>query len=207
MKPGQTEMPTKARPFLRSAAAVLLFALAVGANDANAASAAPPSMTGLTLSAKEPIKIDADRLEVHEKQNKAIFTGNVSVVQGKTLMKASKLVVFYAKGSGGSVTTGAAAIDHIEATGKVYVRSDKQVATGDAATFNMGSQLLVMTGSKVVLTDGDNVAVGCKLTVRMQTGKARLDSCKGGRTGRVSIVVAPRSLPETKPGSKAGSKK
>lgn len=208
MNPGQHQMPITGGFCRRFALAILLLGLVAGAHRAEAAGSAPPSMTGITLSSKDPIKIDADRLEVHEKQNKAIFTGNVSVVQDKTLMKARQLIVYYAKGSGGSVATGSAAIDHIEATGKVYVRSDKQVATGDSATFNVRSQLLVMTGSKVVLTDGDNVAVGCKLTVHMETGRARLDSCKGGTTGRVSIVVAPRSLPDDKAGkTKSGADK
>jgi lipopolysaccharide export system protein LptA len=43
-----------------------------------------------------------------------------------------------------------------------------------------------------VLTDGDNVATGCKLTANMGTGKAFLESCKGQSKGRVSIIMAPK---------------
>lgn len=203
MKPGQRHERAATRSTTGVLAAVIFFGLAMSVPATAIAKDAPASsMTGLTLSADQPIKIDADRLEVHEKDSTAVFTGNVTVVQDKTLMKSGKLVVYYVKGSGGSVATGSAAIDHVEATDKVYVKSDQQVATGDRATFDMKSQLLVMEGSKVVLTDGDNVAVGCKLTVYMQTGEAKLDGCAGGDTGRVSIVVTPRNLPQAAGGQK-----
>jgi lipopolysaccharide export system protein LptA len=56
--------------------------------------------------------------------------------------------------------------------------------------------VLVLTGNKVVLTQGDNVAVGCKLTAQLKTGEAQLESCKSGQTGRVSIVVSPKNEPK-----------
>ena len=203
---GRKGKPTGRRASLRLVAALLAAGLAAGPIAGASARNAASSMTGLKLSADKPVKIDADRLEVHQKDNSATFTGHVSVSQDATVMKAGLLVVYYAKGSGGNPATGSARIDHIEATGKVYVRSDKQVATGDSATFDMKTQLLVMTGSKVVLTDGDNVAMGCRLTVQMRTGEAKLDGCKGG-TGRVSIVVTPGSLPKAEAGSKGATGK
>jgi len=182
---------------------VLSVALAHSPAFAASAVSMPASMTGLKLSADKPIKIDADRLEVHQKDNSAIFSGNVNVTQGPTVMKAGKIVVHYVAGKGETITPGASAIDHIEASGKVYVKSDQQVATGDSATFDMKSEVLVMSGSKVVLTDGDNVAVGCRLTVQMKTGEAKLDGCgTNGGSGRVSIVVAPHSVPNDQTGTK-----
>ena len=61
------------------------------------------------MSGDQPIQIESDRLEVREKENIAIFSGNVTVVQGPTLLKAGKLTVYYAKDSGGSAATGSAA--------------------------------------------------------------------------------------------------
>ena len=58
------------------------------------------------MSGDEPIQIESDKLEVREKENMAIFSGNVSVVQGPTLLKAGKLTVYYAKDGGGSAATG-----------------------------------------------------------------------------------------------------
>ena len=71
-----------------------------------------------------------------EAESIAIFSGDVSVVQGPTLLKAGKMTVYYAK-DGGSATTGSANIDRLEVDGKVYVKSETQVATGDKGTFDM----------------------------------------------------------------------
>jgi lipopolysaccharide export system protein LptA len=156
---------------------------------------------GLKISGDQPIQIESDRLEVRDTDGVAIFTGNVNVVQGPTLMRAGRMTVFYAKGAGASTTASAAPgsgnIDRLEVDGKVYVKSATQVATADKATFDMGTEILVMTGNEVVLTDGPNVIVGCKLTVRMGTGEATLDGCgKGGQQdkgGRVKMLLQPKA--------------
>jgi len=150
--------------------------------------------TGLKLSGDQPIQIESDRLEVQQDQSRAVFSGNVSVVQGTTMMKSGRMVVHYAKGAAGSATTGSAPIERLEVDGKVYVKSDKQVATGDRGSFDMKSEVLVLTGKEVVLSEGDNVIVGCRLTVRMKTGQAQLDGCDGGGSGgRVKMLITPDS--------------
>ena len=51
--------------------------------------------------------------------------------------------------------------------------------------------MLVLSGKEVVLSEGDNVLVGCKLTVQMKTGLAQVDGC-GGRV-IMSITPPPKS--------------
>lgn len=150
-------------------------------------------LSGLSISGKDPIQIESDRLEVVENDNKAIFTGNVNVVQGATQMKAGKMIVYYVKGGKGSVATGSSNIDKLEVEDKVYLKSDTQVATGDRGTFDMTTQILVLTGSQVVLSQGTNVLVGCKLTANMKTGVAQVEGCKGsgGDSGRVMMSITP----------------
>lgn len=150
-------------------------------------------LTGLKLDGDQPIQIESDHLEVRENEGIAIFTGNVAVVQGPTLLRSGKMTVHY-NTSGGSATTGSADIDRLEVEGKVYVRSENQVATGDSGSFDMRSEVLVLSGKEVVLTEGDNVVVGCRLTVQMATGLATLDGCaqeSGG--GRVKMLLRPSS--------------
>ena len=60
------------------------------------------------------------------------------------------------------------------------MKSDDQVATGDNGTFDMKTEMLVLSGKEVVLSEGTNVLVGCKLTVEMKTGQANVEGC-GGR--------------------------
>jgi lipopolysaccharide export system protein LptA len=103
------------------------------------------------------------------------------------------MIVHYTK-KGGASAPASSGIESLQVDGKVYVKSDNQVATGDAANFDMESEVLVMTGKQVVLSQGENVAVGCKLTVHMKTGKAVLDSCgKADGSGRIKILITPKS--------------
>jgi lipopolysaccharide export system protein LptA len=76
---------------------------------------------------------------------------------------------------------------------KVYVRSATQVATGDRGSFDMRTEILELSGDEVVLTEGDNVIVGCKLTVQMATGRAQLDGCGGRGGNRVKMLLQPGS--------------
>ena len=171
---------------------VLILAAAMLAPAFSAAQEQEGRLTGLKLEGDKPIQIESDRLEVRENDGIAIFTGDVAVVQGPTLLRSGKMTVYYDK-AGGSATTGSADIDRLEVEGKVYVRSENQVATGDSGSFDMRTEVLVLTGDEVVLTEGENVVVGCKLTVQMATGEAQLDGCAGeeGNGGRVKMLLKP----------------
>ena len=178
------------RCFAALAALVVLYQ---GCGGAFAQSTVESRLTGLRLNGDEPIEIESDKLEVRENESKAIFTGNVNVTQGPTIMKSGTMTVYYAK-DGGSAATGSSNIERLEVDGKVYVRSDKQVATGDKGGFDMKTEVLVLSGSEVVLSEGKNVLRGCKLTVQMKSGQAQVDGCsKGGGSGRVQMKIEPGS--------------
>jgi lipopolysaccharide export system protein LptA len=178
---------------LAAAASALL---ALGMAPSLAQSNATSQLSGLKLSGDKPIQIESDKLEVRQADSVAVFTGNVNVVQGPTVLKAGKMTVYYVKDAGaaangaeaaGAAMTGSANIDRLEVANKVYIKSDDQVATGDRGTFDMKSEVLVLSGSKVVLSQGDNVLVGCKLTVQMKSGLAQVDACGG----RVMMSITP----------------
>lgn len=175
---------------------ILVGAVCLAGLFASQALAQDSRMTGLKLSGDKPIQIESDKLEVRDADSIAIFTGNVSVVQGDTLMKSGVMTVHYAKKAGETGPAAAAPassnIERIEVDGKVYVKSKEQVATGDKGTFDMKTEIMTMTGKEVVLTEGPNVIVGCKLTVQMKTGAAQLDGCGDGG-GRVKMLLQPKS--------------
>ncbi|EJC69156.1 hypothetical protein Rleg5DRAFT_4937 [Rhizobium leguminosarum bv. viciae WSM1455] len=184
------------------------FALILTATDAGAQATA--TMPGMKLSNDQPIQIESDKLEIHDQEHTALFTGNVKVVQGTTTMQSGKMTVYYkdkaAKPAAGgeqpaaqpeqsaSLASGSADIDKILVTDKVFLSSGTQTATADDGNFDMASQTFILTadeGNKVILSDGPNVFTGCKLTVHMQTGQAQLESCGG----RVQIQLDPKSQP------------
>jgi len=144
---------------------------------------------GLKLSGDQPIQIESDRLDVNEVDAKAIFAGNVSVVQGNTMMKAGKMTVFYVKQGDSKTPSTSSNIERLEVDGKVYLKSEAQEATGDRGTFDMKTEVLTLTGEKVVLSEGANVLMGCKLTVQMKTGEAKFEACGG----RIKTLLTPGS--------------
>lgn len=166
-----------------------------GAQEAAPQQSATGRLQGLSISSGLPIQIESDRLEVIDGESKAVFIGNVNVTQGPTLMKAGKMTVFYANDGKGSAATGSANIDKLEVEDKVYIKSDTQVATGDRGTFDMATEILVLSGKEVVLSEGKNVLVGCKLTVNMKSGRAQVDGCKSdsNNSGRVMMSITPGS--------------
>lgn len=138
---------------------------------------------------KQPIQIEADRLEVEDKKGTAHFKGNVNVVQGSTILKAGSLRVYYFSGKNDTGLNNK--IKKIEASGGVAVRSNDQNATADSAVFNMQAETVVMKGN-VVISQGPNIATGCVLRVDMKTGAGKLEPCKKGG-GRVRILLNPGS--------------
>lgn len=146
------------------------------------------AFAGFGSNSQEPIQIEARELEVEDKTNSATFKGDVVVSQGETQLKTQRLRVFYDGSAGGNVQQ---QISRLEASGRVYISSKDQTATGDQASFDMQRQVMVMTGKEVVLSQGPNVVVGNRLTVNLKTGKADLQAPK---SGRVKVLIQPKSL-------------
>ena len=154
------------------------------------------AFSGFKSGTKSPIQIEADRLEVIDKKAMAIFEGNVKVVQGDSVLKANKLIVFYLKGAKGKKTTQGNSIKKLEVSGTVYVRSEDNEATSDRGSFNMITEDVELAGN-VVLTQGKNIMTGCRLRANLKTGIAKMISNCGGKPGkkpgRVIMMFEPGS--------------
>ena len=141
----------------------------------------------------DPIQIEADKLEIIDNENTALLTGNVSVVQGETLMQATRIKVFYERASEAGQTK--SGIRQIEASGKVAVRSGENKVTADKATINMISETVFMTGNVIVSQTG-NVLSACKVTVNLKTNVSNVTPCASSSSsgsGRVKILLTPKN--------------
>ena len=118
-------------------AALLIGAMILASQSAGAATkaASPPADSNPIqilpgTSSKEPVSIDADKLVYFDKEKKAIYSGNVVVVQGDTKMTCSIMTVFLEKTpkpgaapqQGGGPSPGSG-LTRLEATGPVTVIS------------------------------------------------------------------------------------
>ncbi|MGO4405909.1 LptA/OstA family protein [Bosea sp. RAF48] len=176
---------------------------------------------GLGGDSKEPIKIDADKLDVLDKENKAVFTGNVVAVQGETTVRCSVMTVLYEGRAGGQGGAGAAkpaaatpaapnsndsSIKRILCKGPVTVVSKTQAATSDNAEFDRANNVVIMTGN-VALNDGPNITRGEKLTYNTVTGVANVETNKGGRVQGFFVPNSDTNKPDAnKPGAKPAPK-
>jgi lipopolysaccharide export system protein LptA len=166
----------------------------------------PGPLANLGSGNKEPIKIDADRLDVFDKEQRAVFSGNVVAVQGESTVHCTELTVLYdqqrgqGQGSGARAAAPASsgvpgqdgAIKRIDCKGPVTVVSKTQTATGDNAVFDRSANRVVLTGN-VALSDGPNVTRGDKIVYDMNTGVANVETTTGGR---VRALFVPGSAPE-----------
>jgi len=146
-------------------------------------------------------------LEVREKDKMATFTGDVYVLQGDTEMRCKVLVVSYDSETDTRMANTAAAgpgddqqIRLIEAKGDVVVVQKDQNATGDAATFNMRENTVMLIGN-VVVTRGTNVLRGQRLVVDLTSGVSKMD---GGRIDGI-FQSAPRTSPDPRNTVEKGS--
>jgi lipopolysaccharide export system protein LptA len=184
-------------------AVALLCASAAGA--ASATGGEKPASTGDSpaifpgTNSKEPISIDADKLVYYDKERKAIYTGNVVVIQGDTKMTCAAMTVFLdrapAQGAkqptdGQSAPTSDSGVKHLDATGPVTVISKTQVATGDSGSYDKVEDKVWLIGH-VTLSDGQNVTKGDKLTYDLKTGQATVDT--SAKSGRVHGQFVPKS--------------
>jgi len=186
--------------------AALAVACAVGPGHAAAqAQKDRPSAFGNLGSNKEPIKIDADRLDVFDREGRAVFAGNVVAVQGDTTMRCNALTVLYetrgTQGGGRSPAlpgqaSGDSAIRKIDCTGPVTIVSKTQVATGDNAVFDRVANRVLLTGN-ATLTDGPNVTQGGRVVYDLNTGVASIENPAAG--GRVRALFVPGSTPTATP--------
>ena len=155
---------------------------------------------GFNSRSDTPIQIEADRLEVHDPEKLAIYSGHVRVLQGGTLLETPEMRVFYkgkaAANASADAPTNAVAgsqVSRIEAGPGVTVRSGDQVVSADRAVFDMAQNLVTMTGN-VLVTQGQNVVHGERLVVNLTTKEAHIEG------GRVQTLITPS-------GGKAGGKK
>ncbi len=138
---------------------------------------------------KEPIKIDADKLDVFDKEGRAVFSGNVVAVQGDSTMNCTLMTVFYEQrsqnGESKASATAASAADDssikkIDCKGPVTIVSKTQVATGDNATFDRVANKIYLIGN-AALSDGPNVTRGERVVYDLNSGVANIETKPGGR--------------------------
>lgn len=126
--------------------------------------------------AKAPVDVEADRIEVQDRADRAIFSGNVRVRQAGLALSAERLTVAYDNGGGG------VDIERLDASGNVTVTSATESARGDFAIYDLPRRLITLVGG-VTLTQGANRISGGRLVLDLDSGRAVVDGSSVGAPG------------------------
>lgn len=196
----------RSKPFARLLL-VLVAAVPLAAGSAMAQTTGE-MFKGFKSTSNAPVNVEADSLEVVQKNGQTIstFSGNVTVTRDDSVLKAGKITIYStdkkdeaskpapapAKSPAADAgLPGAGNFTRIEASGKVYVNSGDQTATGDTAVVDMIGKQVTLNGN-VVLSQGPNVITGDRLVWDMETGRARVEQKAGAR---IRGVFTPGSTP------------
>lgn len=131
-----------------------------------------------------PVSFNADRLELQDKQNRVVLSGNVIINQGNLRLQAARTTVAYSD-------AGKLEIQRLDATGGVVVTRGNETARGNSAVYDFNRRVIVMSGG-VALKRGGDTLNGGRLVIDLRTGLASVDGRGGGSgtstspSGRVS---------------------
>jgi len=123
-----------------------------------------------------PVDVQADRLEVQDRSDRAIFAGNVHVTQAELMLDTPRLTVAYSGGAGSGSNV---QIHRLDAAGGVVVKSPSETARGDFGIYDLDRKLITLIGN-VQLNRENNQLNGSRLVIDLDSGRAVVD---GGPPG------------------------
>ncbi|GAB4388592.1 lipopolysaccharide transport periplasmic protein LptA [Albidovulum sp.] len=135
---------------------------------------------GLKADTSQPVEVTADSLSVSQPDGKAVFSGNVVVVQGDMRLAADEVTVIYG-------TADRRKIESLRAVGNVTLAAGADAAEADEALYTIDTGAVVLTGN-VLLTQGPSTLSGQRLTVDLTSGTGTME-------GRVRTVLDPGTRP------------
>ena len=121
-----------------------------------------------------PFDFDADKIEVQDRADRVVLTGNVHVRQEGLSLNAARMTLAYNKVNGGSPQ-----VDRVEAQGGVIVTETDKSATGDVAIYDAEHKLITMIGG-VKLKQGTNILSGGRLVIDLVSGRDVMDGSSVG---------------------------
>lgn len=118
-----------------------------------------------------PVDYSADRIELQDKQNRVVLSGNVDVRQSDLRLRAAQTVVNF-------TNAGSLQIQRITASGGVVVTRNDEVATGDVGIYDFGQRIITMTGNATLKRGAGDTLRGGRFVIDLKSG---ISTASGGR--------------------------
>lgn len=161
----------------------LVLALVLASSTTAAAQVGTSALRG--LDSRAPIDVDAQRIEVLDAQNQAIFTGDVKVRQAQLNLNAQRIKVSYIRPASGDPV-----IKRLDAEGGVQLVTPSERASGRFGIYDVDARTLTMVGD-VQLNQRGNIVRGNRLAIDLRSGRSTISggpASTGGRvTGRFAV--------------------
>jgi lipopolysaccharide export system protein LptA len=119
-----------------------------------------------------PVSFAADRIELQDRQNRVVLSGNVAISQADLSLRAARTTMAYSD-------AGALKLHRIDATGGVEVTRGGESARGDVAIYDFDRRIITMAGNVVLRRNGDSLAGG-RLVIDLASGVSSVDGRAGG---------------------------
>jgi lipopolysaccharide export system protein LptA len=132
---------------------------------------------------KAPVNYAADRIELQDKQNRVVLSGNVDITQAGLQMRAARTTVAY-------TDAGSLQIQRIDATGGVVVTRGNERASGDVAVYDFNRKIITMIGN-VALRRGKDTLNGGRLVIDLMTGISNIDGRSSSGGSRDAPGISP----------------
>lgn len=129
------------------------------------------------FSSNAPVNYAADRIELQDRQNRVVLSGNVDITQADLRLRAGRTTVAYSDG-------GKLAIQRIDATGGVTVTRGGESATGSVGIYDFNRRIITLAGN-VALRRGSDTLNGGRLVIDLNTGVSSVDGRAGGSSSAV----------------------
>jgi lipopolysaccharide export system protein LptA len=134
------------------------------------------------FNSNQPVNYAADRIELQDRQNRVVLSGDVVIDQGDLRLTAGRTTVAYTDNGGLS-------IQRIDATGGVTVARGNERASGAAGVYDFNRRVIILSGG-VALRRGTDTLNGGRLVMDLDSGVSSVDgrggTAPGGTSGRVS---------------------
>ena len=138
---------------------------------------------------QNPVDISADRLEVKQKENIALFTGNVVVSQSDMSLVSDRITVFY---QGDRDKNNSSSISRLDASGNVTMTSPTETIRSTWGVYDFAEKIITL-GGDVEFNNADGQIKSPRLQVNLTTGQITMDGGQvdGEGSNRVSGQFTP----------------
>ncbi len=165
----------------------LLGSFVAGSAGLMAIAAAAQSVSALkNHNANAPVDFAADRIELQDRADRAVLSGNVDITQGDMRLRASRVTIAYS-------SAGQTEVTRMDASGGVTLTSHTETARAQFAIYDLRSRLVTMIGNVVLIRNGQGETRGNRMVLNMNSGLATLDGgpVGGSAGGRVTGRFTP----------------